>query len=216
MFCYCFVFVFIYIYFRPNDSYQTSHLKIYCIDVRQIFTVGRTKAVDDQCKITFSTTQGTLLWQPIFVVVHGCRWAHAASGAAGRANAGLCHAQLLKMASYAPALGRHFGIARSVGLSVPWRSCLGYRHAGCLQLSHRRPQRCADCGSGRRSAASFECMDWRRRPDWRRNDMPPSNCHWLGPLYRLAAPGGDTLFGLKYRRVFLFYLHFCCISLGAM
>ena len=23
--------------------------------------------------------------------------------------------------------------------SVPWRSCLGYRHAGCLQLNHRRP-----------------------------------------------------------------------------
>ena len=27
----------------------------------------------------------------------------------------------------------------SVRLSVPWRSCLSYRHAGCLQLSHRRP-----------------------------------------------------------------------------
>jgi len=34
----------------------------------------------------------------------------------------------------------HFGIARSIRLSsVPWRSCLGYRHAGCLQLSHRQP-----------------------------------------------------------------------------
>jgi len=33
----------------------------------------------------------------------------------------------------------HTGIVRSVRLSVPWRSCLGYRHAGCLQLSHRRP-----------------------------------------------------------------------------
>jgi len=32
-----------------------------------------------------------------------------------------------------------FWIARSVRLPVPWRSCLGYRHAGCLQLSHRRP-----------------------------------------------------------------------------
>jgi len=32
-----------------------------------------------------------------------------------------------------------FGTARSVRLFVPWRSCLGYRHAGCLQLSHRRP-----------------------------------------------------------------------------
>ena len=27
----------------------------------------------------------------------------------------------------------------AVHLSVPWRSCLGYRHVGCLQLSHRRP-----------------------------------------------------------------------------
>ena len=37
----------------------------------------------------------------------------------------------------------HFGIARSVRLSVPWRSCLGYTHAGCLQLSHRRsPEMC--------------------------------------------------------------------------
>ena len=25
-----------------------------------------------------------------------------------------------------------------------WRSCLGYRHAGCLQLAGH--QRCADCG----------------------------------------------------------------------
>ena len=35
--------------------------------------------------------------------------------------------------------GGHFGIARSVRPSVPRRSCLGCRHAGCLQLSHRRP-----------------------------------------------------------------------------
>jgi len=27
---------------------------------------------------------------------------------------------------------------------VAWRSCLGYRHAGCLQLAGH--QRCADCG----------------------------------------------------------------------
>jgi len=38
-----------------------------------------------------------------------------------------------------PALGGHFGIARSVRLSIPWRSCLGCRHAGCLQLSHCQP-----------------------------------------------------------------------------
>ena len=40
---------------------------------------------------------------------------------------------------YAPRRRGHFGIARSVRLSVPWRSCLDYRLAGCLQLSHRRP-----------------------------------------------------------------------------
>ena len=43
------------------------------------------------------------------------------------------------------AVGRHQAIPRSVRLSVPWHSypkraaALGYRHAGCLQLSHRRP-----------------------------------------------------------------------------
>ena len=31
----------------------------------------------------------------------------------------------------------HFGIARSVRLSVPWRNCPGYRHAGC-----RSPEMC--------------------------------------------------------------------------
>ena len=32
-----------------------------------------------------------------------------------------------------------YEIARSVRLYVAWRSCLGDRHAGCLQLNHRRP-----------------------------------------------------------------------------
>ena len=42
-----------------------------------------------------------------------------------------------------PALRGHFGTARSIRLSVPRRSCLGYRHAVCLQLSHRRsPEMC--------------------------------------------------------------------------
>ena len=40
---------------------------------------------------------------------------------------------------YSPTLGGRFGIVRSVRPSVPWRRCLGYRHAACLQLSHRRP-----------------------------------------------------------------------------
>jgi len=42
-----------------------------------------------------------------------------------------------------PTLRGHFGIARPVHLSVhpsvPWRKFLGYRHAVCLQLSHRWP-----------------------------------------------------------------------------
>jgi len=65
--------------------------------------------------------------------------------------------------------------------SVPWRSCLGYRHSGCLQLSHRRPP---------------EICRLRTRP---RTDvdlprfLPPSNCHRRG-AYRLAVSlRGDTL-----------------------
>ena len=30
-------------------------------------------------------------------------------------------------------------IRLSVNPSIPWRSCLGYRHAGCLQLRHHQP-----------------------------------------------------------------------------
>ena len=57
--------------------------------------------------------------------------------------------------------------------SVPWRSCLGYRHAGY--------QRCADSGPirGHRPTAIF---------DWRRNAMPPSNCCWSGHII-LLPPG---------------------------
>ena len=68
------------------------------------------------------------------------------------------------------ALGGHFGIARSVRLSVPWRGCLGFRHAGCLQLSHRRPP---------------EMCRLRTRP---RTDvdpprfLPPSNYHRRGGI----------------------------------
>jgi len=48
----------------------------------------------------------------------------------------------------------HFRVARSVHLSVPWRSCLGYRHAGCLQLSHGRPQEM--CGLRTRSRTDVD------------------------------------------------------------
>ena len=65
--------------------------------------------------------------------------------------------------------------------SVPWRSCLGYRHACCLQLNHRRPP---------------EMRGLRTRP---RMDvdparfLPPSNCHWQR-AYRLAASGAIPSF----------------------
>ena len=83
---------------------------------------------------------------------------------------------------YAPALWGHFGIARSVRLSVPWRSCLGCRHAGCLQISHRRLPKI--CGQ-------------RTRP---RTDVDPPRffCHRRtaigGGAYRLAAPGAIPCF----------------------
>ena len=73
--------------------------------------------------------------------------------------------------------GGQFGIARSVRLSVPWRSCLGYRYAGCLQLSYRRPPEM--CGlrpsaDGRRSAAIFATVE-----------LPSA----AAGAYRLADPG---------------------------
>ena len=68
---------------------------------------------------------------------------------------------------------------------------LGYRHAGCLQLSHRRPPE--TCGLRTRPRTDVDpprFLDpW--RPDWRQRDMPPSNCHRRG-AYRLAAPGAIT------------------------
>ena len=55
---------------------------------------------------------------------------------------------LICLLAFAPALEGHFRIARSVRLSVPWRSCLGYRQAGCLQLSHRQPPQMCGLWSG--------------------------------------------------------------------
>ena len=79
------------------------------------------------------------------------------------------------------ALWGHFGIARPVRLSVPRRSCLGYRRAGCLQLSHRRPP---------------EMCGLRTRP---RTDVDPSRFFATVELpsagaYRLAAPGAIPCF----------------------
>ena len=69
---------------------------------------------------------------------------------------------------YAPALRGHFGIARSVRLSVRWRSCLGRRHAGCLQLSHRRPPEM--CGLRTRPRTDVDPPRF----------LPLSNCHRPG------------------------------------
>jgi len=77
-----------------------------------------------------------------------------------------------------PALRGHFGIAQPVRLSVTWRSCLGYRHTGCLQLSHRWPPEMCGLQSRpqrHRSATIFAIVELR------------------GGAYHLTAPG-DTLF----------------------
>jgi len=80
----------------------------------------------------------------------------------------------------APDLGGHSGIARSnirhIRLPVPWHSCLGYRHTGCLQLSHRwSPEMC-----GLRTRPRMDVDQLRF--------LPSSNCHRRG-AYRFAAPG---------------------------
>jgi len=46
---------------------QTNYLNIYMTDLRQIFRIGRTTAVDDLSVISFSIPQGMLPQQPIFV-----------------------------------------------------------------------------------------------------------------------------------------------------
>jgi len=52
-----------YLFF--DDFRQTSYVKIYWIDCRQIFRVGRTVGVDDQAEISFLIRQGTLPWRPV-------------------------------------------------------------------------------------------------------------------------------------------------------
>jgi len=47
-----------FIYF--DDSCQNSYLKMYQTDLRQIFKIGRTMAVDDQSEISFSIPTMTL------------------------------------------------------------------------------------------------------------------------------------------------------------
>jgi len=81
----------------------------------------------------------------------------------------------------------HFGIARSVRLSVPWRSCLGHRHSGCLQLSHRRPPE--KCGLRTRPRTDVDPTRF----------LPPSNCHRRETLSS-RRHRGDTLLATAYTR----------------
>jgi len=76
----------------------------------------------------------------------------------------LCSLDLL-----CPRPGGHFGIARSVRLSVPWRSSLGYRHTGCLQFSHRRPPEM--CGLRTRPRTDVDPPRF----------LPASNCNRISP-----------------------------------
>jgi len=49
---------FIYFFFIYNDSRQTNYFKIYRTNLRQIFRVDRTMAVDDQPEISFPSLKG--------------------------------------------------------------------------------------------------------------------------------------------------------------
>jgi len=99
----------LFIFFIYNDSRQTNYFKIYRTNLRQIFRVDRTMAVDDQPEISFFrpskdfAMENNLCWfypqkiHSISVVLSTeliC-WMQAASGAARRANVGLYSASSL-------------------------------------------------------------------------------------------------------------------------
>ena len=107
-----------------------------------------------------------------------------------RTGVRVCHLRL--PVSYTLAL------ARSVRLSVPWRSCLGYRHAGCLQLSHRRPP--GMCGLRTRPRTDVDPPRF----------LPPSNRHRRG-AYRLAAHGAIPLCYRLFSLLFDTFLQ--CVTL---
>ena len=60
----CFADVFIYLFLVISS--KTNYLNIHRINLYKICTDDKTLAVDEWRKITFSISQGTLLWQPIF------------------------------------------------------------------------------------------------------------------------------------------------------
>jgi len=70
-------------------------------------------------------------------------------------------------------------MGRSIRLSAPWRSCLGYRHVGCLQLSHRRPPEM--CGLWTRPRTDVDPPRF----------LPASNCYRRGHI--VSPPPGRYL-----------------------
>jgi len=50
-----------------NDFCQTNYLNIYCSNLYPVCWEDRTVAVDNRSKVSFSISQGTLLWQPILL-----------------------------------------------------------------------------------------------------------------------------------------------------
>jgi len=51
---------------QSTDFCQTNYLNICLIDIRRIFSFGRTSAVYDESEISFSIFQGMMPWQRIF------------------------------------------------------------------------------------------------------------------------------------------------------
>ena len=88
-----------------------------------------------------------------------------------------------------PAIGGHFWIARSIRLSVPWRSCLGYRHAATCSLAttdHHRDVRPVDpSADGRRSTAIFgSAMAWLAAKRYATVELPWAGAYCLATLGR--------------------------------
>ena len=77
---------------------------------------------------------------------------------------------------FVPLPGGHFGITLSTHLSVPWHSCLGCRHAGCLQLIHRRPPKMCRLWTHPQTDVDLPRF------------LPPSNCCRQGHIV-LLTPG---------------------------
>ena len=91
--CYMFCFCFLLSIF--NNFCQINYLKIYPMNLRQIYRVGRIMAVDDQPEISFLIVRGRCHDNQILFFRGWVSLDAGTSGEAGRANAGLCPASSL-------------------------------------------------------------------------------------------------------------------------